>query len=92
MDTEQGPDKGGALQSASLGVRNPNSSSNSLLIVWMPLASLLPSLGFSFHIYRIRMVNSKALRAPRDVAESCIDMRKNRSSGEGALAKHVQTA
>lgn len=38
------------------------------------------------------MINSKALRASRAAVESCTDVRKSRSSGDRALAKHVQTA
>ena len=49
-------------------------------------------LRFSFHIYRLRMINSKVLCASRAAVESCTDVRKNWSSGDRALAKHVQTA
>lgn len=38
------------------------------------------------------MINSKALRACRAAVESCTDVRKSRSTGDRALAKHVQTA
>lgn len=52
--------------------QNPNSSSNSPLIVWVPLASPSPSLGLSFRIYEIGTVNSSTLPASRVAVESCI--------------------
>lgn len=51
--------------------QNPNSSSNSPLIVWMPSASPFPPLGLSFRIYEIETVSSSTLPVSRVAVASC---------------------